>query len=925
MENMIRLSRQRFASMAAKCVSSPRGALVCLFWPLACLATGVLLWAAVEHEITAEQRAFERTISSDAVVIAGGFAQYLTRSIEQMDQVTMHIKYDWEKSHGGLQLGDLIARGLFTAPQFVRVSIADRNGRIVTTTAHRELAASVAGREYFRQHRNGISSVMHIAAPETDDLSGRSVIRFTRRLDTDDDEFDGIVIVSVEPDYFTAFYDGAGAGAAGLLAVVGDDGKLRASSIGATTYQLHAPALRRIPVLGRLDAGAFALNGGRWLDADWFADRDRRFLAWQTLSAYPLTVMVGLSEREHLQPYAQSWHTYRRAATWGYAALSVLAAVAAVVSRRLERKRRQARSVQAAYRLATESGEEGFFMLHPITAADGHIVDFGIMDCNERGAQLFGTTKADLLGRRLSANYSPEDFERMLTVYRHAMQVGSYREEVQYPSSTGSVKWMRRKLARSGGELAVTLRDITDAKQQERELIRLANTDELTGLPNRSWLTKFLASALERAGRDDASIALLFIDLDNFKNVNDAFGHAAGDALLCEAARRLQATLRPTDHVARLGGDEFTVVLHPLVSETDATGIAERIIDALSQPYQIAGGINQVGASVGISLYPRDGETAEALLKHADIAMYAAKTNAKGAYSFYRRELYESLKARVNMERALVEAIEVDQFVLHYQPRVDAASGKLLSLEALARWQHPQRGVVPPLEFIPLAESTGLIVKLGALVIEKACRQLSQWRAAGLPRVPISINVSAVQFHHGDIHDVLASSLERFGIGAESIELEITESAMLGDHAGIADKLTAIRRLGVKLAVDDFGTGYSSLSQLQLLDMDVLKVDRVFTAELGAKAEGEVLFKAIVSMAHALGMRVVAEGVETPVQAALLQRLGCDELQGYLIARPMPADGLEDFMRTAGNSHARLSTQAAREDGMFKHALATAG
>ncbi|HJW54540.1 MAG TPA: EAL domain-containing protein [Burkholderiaceae bacterium] len=892
---------RRLANKASRPALSRRTLLSCLLWLAVCAALGALPWIAVESMIANEQRAFDKAISTDAMSIAGGYAQYLTRSIEQMDQVTMHIKFDWEKSHGMLRLDDLVARGLFTAPQFVLVSIADRTGRIVTTTAHPEQSGSIAGHLYFQLHKNNISSALHIAPPEVDNLSGKTVIRFTRRLDANDDKFDGVVVLSVEPEYFSAFYDGPSVGNIDFLAAVGADGIPRSSRIGARSYTPTMPALRRIPAFGRQGAaGTFALNGGRWLDAEWFTDNERRFVGWQTLTAYPLTVMVGLSERERLLRYAQSWITYRRLAAWSSAMLVMSVLVAAFMAGRLARKKQQARSVQAAYRLATESGDEGFYMLHPLAAEDGLIMDFEIMDCNARGAALFDMTKAEFLGRRLSWNYSADDFSRTLVAYRRAMASGRYEEEVQYSSGSRSrMKWARRKIVRSGDALAVTLCDITEAKAQERELIRLANTDELTGLPNRAWLMKFLSTALEQAAQTDGALALLFIDLDRFKEVNDAFGHSAGDALLREAAQRLQSTLRPADHIARFGGDEFTVVLHPAGGESEAVRVAERIIQALGQPFQLAGGIDQIGASVGISLYPRDGDTAEALLKNADIAMYAAKAEGKGACCIYRQELYESIKARVGIERALAEALEVDQFILHYQPRIDAATGKLLSLEALVRWHHPQRGIVPPMEFIPLAESTGLIVRLGALVVEKTCRQLAQWRAQGLPLAPVSINVSAVQFHHGGIYDVLAACMERFRIGPEWIELEITESAMLGDHAGIAGKLAAIQALGIKLAVDDFGTGYSSLSQLQRLDMDVLKVDRIFTAELGKKAESIVLFKAIVSMAHALGMRVVAEGVETQQQAHLLRALGCDELQGYLISRPVPPGAVPALMHGA--------------------------
>jgi diguanylate cyclase (GGDEF)-like protein len=483
-------------------------------------------------------------------------------------------------------------------------------------------------------------------------------------------------------------------------------------------------------------------------------------------------------------------------------------------------------------------------------------------------------------------------------VYQKAYDTGAYREEVAFhaPGNSG-IQWIRRKIARSGDELAVTLRDISQAKLQEGELIRLASTDELTGLANRSSFISLLEEAIDEAAATNREIALLFIDLDRFKAVNDSFGHSSGDIVLRQAADRLRAALRPTDHVARLGGDEFTAILRQHGGDADVLRVADRILHALTQPYRVADTDMDIGASIGICVYPRDGDTAEQLLRHADIAMYAAKTGGRGGYCFYRQELYEELRKRMDIERELAEAIQDDQFELYYQPRIEAATGRLVSMEALLRWRHPERGIVPPLEFIPIAEGNGQIVKIGALVIRKACEQLAAWQAAGHAVVPVSVNVSAVQFQHSDIGDILATALRMSGVASDMVELEITESAMLGEHAAIVSRLSAMRRLGVKLAVDDFGTGYSSLAQLQRLDMDVLKVDRSFTAGIEDSHEGRILYRAIVSMAHALGMHVVAEGVETWAQARLLRDIGCDELQGYLISKPVPAEEATTFLR----------------------------
>jgi diguanylate cyclase (GGDEF)-like protein len=438
---------------------------------------------------------------------------------------------------------------------------------------------------------------------------------------------------------------------------------------------------------------------------------------------------------------------------------------------------------------------------------------------------------------------------------------------------------------------------LTEKKLYERELWRMANEDALTTLPNRHWLNNILPDALERARLAGNQLAVFFIDLDDFKNVNDTLGHAVGDSLLCEVAGRLRSVLRPNDYVVRLGGDEFTVILDPVDSIEDVTYVASRIIEVLREPFELLRGRNTIGTSIGITIFPRDGEDTETLLKNSDIAMYHAKAQGKGHFRFFQPELYENLKAKLDTERALVHALENNQFVLHYEPRICTFTGELRGLEALVRWQHPEHGLMLPSQFIPLAEDNGLILKLGEIVLEQACAQLVQWKKDGLKLVPLSINVSARQFNNGNIKSLFADTLARHGIPSEMLEIELTESSMMGDHSDVLEQLSAIKKMGIKLLVDDFGTGYSSLSLLQRLDMDVLKVDRSFTSDLGNSVEGEIFFNAIVSMAHALGMLVVAEGVETEQQLRILQSLSCDEIQGYFIARPVPAKEVPDLLR----------------------------
>jgi diguanylate cyclase (GGDEF)-like protein len=603
--------------------------------------------------------------------------------------------------------------------------------------------------------------------------------------------------------------------------------------------------------------------------------------------------LVGLSHQEGVAGAELYWRESRNTALLASACLMLLGALAAVFSARAAARRREQDEVRSAYRTATESANDGFYMAAAMRDRQGRIVDFKIVDCNERGAFFYGMQRNELVGNRLSLIDSGLFGEELVSTYRKAMESGFHEDDRRMPSDNRlNIRWGHRRIVRVGNGLAVTLQDVSERKAHEAQMERLANEDSLTGLPNRHWFLDFMPVAIAKARAAGSEFAILFIDLDEFKHVNDSQGHAVGDQLLKAAAQRLSALLRPTDHVVRFGGDEFIVFLDPYGGDAQVGAVAARIVAAFTSPFSIADDVQAVGASVGISVFPRDGTDAQTLIKHSDIAMYAGKSEGKGQFRFFDPALSATLQTKARLKHGLLEAIERQEFMLFYQPRVDTRTGELLSMEALLRWRHPELGMVAPGEFIPLAEASGLILRIGEMVIDMACAQLAAWQREGAALVPVSINVSPKQFKRGGVKQHLTAALERHAVPAALLEVEITESAMMGDQEEIIAELAAIRSLGIKLHVDDFGTGYSSLSQLQRLKMDVLKVDRAFTAELGISREGRVFFQAIVSMAHALEMSVVAEGVETEQQLAILQALDCNEVQGYFIARPMPADDM---------------------------------
>ena len=437
---------------------------------------------------------------------------------------------------------------------------------------------------------------------------------------------------------------------------------------------------------------------------------------------------------------------------------------------------------------------------------------------------------------------------------------------------------------------------LDERKAYEVELHHQATHDALTGLPNRHLLGDRTAQCLAQAKRADQRLAMLFLDLDRFKLINDSCGHGVGDALLEAVALRLQATTRDSDTVARFGGDEFVIMLPALAQLEDAGNVAQKVIAAFAKPFAVGGQELHVTASIGLSIYPEDGDNSETLLKHADAAMYRAKEQGGNGLQFYAREMGALAEERVTLQNALCRALERQEFELHYQPQVDLMSGRIRGVEALIRWRRPGVGLVAPDRFISLAEETGLIVPIGEWVLRTACAQAVVWQAAGYRDLPMAVNLSARQFRQQDmaalVHDVLAET----GLDAQHLELELTESVLMKDPDLVAQTLRQLKAIGVRLSLDDFGTGYSSLSYLKRFPIDVVKIDRAFVRDVTVSADDAALARAIIAMARSLNMSTVAEGVETLGQLSFLIRNHCDAMQGYHFSRALPADEMSALL-----------------------------
>jgi predicted signal transduction protein with EAL and GGDEF domain len=461
-------------------------------------------------------------------------------------------------------------------------------------------------------------------------------------------------------------------------------------------------------------------------------------------------------------------------------------------------------------------------------------------------------------------------------------------------------------------QLSGTIQDVTELKEAEQRIHNLAYYDGTTGLPNRHFFMERLQQSLAHARRYHRQLGVLSLDLDQFKRINDTLGHKAGNELLIAVSGRLSGVVRGSDLVshedgapgsgveavetiARLDGDEFSLLIAELAHYHDAAKVARRLLDELRKPFGVAGQEVFVSASIGLALYPLDGEDGETLIKNAGAAMHFAKDQGRDNYQFYSRAMNATALEKLSLESQLRKALERDELLLHFQPKLSAITGAVAGVEALIRWKHPELGMVPPSQFIPVAEETGLIVAIGDWVLETACRQNQAWQKAGYPPVHVAVNIASPHFRQGGLMDSVARALRETGLGPEWLELEVTESMLMQgvDAQGVdltLDTLFKLKDMGVRLAIDDFGTGYSSLAYLKRFPLDTLKIDRSFVKDLPRDAEDAAIAKAIIAMAHSLRLAVVAEGVETDQQLAFLRQHGCDLVQGFLFSRPVPAE-----------------------------------
>jgi len=556
--------------------------------------------------------------------------------------------------------------------------------------------------------------------------------------------------------------------------------------------------------------------------------------------------------------------------------------------------RRQAEEARLQLSAIVESSDD---------AIVGNSLDGTILTWNNGAERIYGYTAEEAVGRSIAMLAPPERAREVMVMlgkiglgerveHYETCRVRKDGSPIQVSLTVSPVK---DATGRTVGASAIA-RDITERKKAEEEVRRLAFHDTLTDLPNRLLFQDRLAVAIAQARRSRTHVAVIFVDLDGFKRINDSLGHSAGDDLLRRVADRIRSCLREADTVARFGGDEFVVLVPGIASSDDAERIGDKLLKAMRTPFGIDRRKLEVTASLGISVYPGDGRDGRTLLRNADRAMYRAKEGGRDNLQLYKAALSPVALERLALERQLRDAMGQGDLVVHYQPFVDLESGEIRGAEALIRWQHPSLGLLEPSEFVSLAESSGLIVPIGRWILRTACEQARSWRTRGHPGLRIAVNLSSREFLQPDLVETVRETLRTVGLDSTSLDLEITESSALHNPERVVDTLSDLRSLGVTIAMDDFGTGYSSLSHLRSLPIDRLKIDQSFVRDVASHRGDAAIATAVIAMAHSLEMSVVAEGVETVPQLAFLRARRCDEMQGYLVSRPLPPDRFTEFL-----------------------------
>lgn len=850
-----------------------------------------LVWGGLCFHLNVERDAAERAAVHNSSNLARAFEQHLSRTIGEIDRSLRVMRKHYVLYPEGFDFRDwLHSSGLFD-DQIAQVAIIGPDGflKLSSVDSAAPLSVDLSDREHFRIHINAEDDDLFVSKPFIGRRSEKWSIQFTRRIEHADGSFGGVIGAIVDPNYFAQFYSSVDIGAEGHIRIVGTDGIVRAMGGG-----IAEP-------LGRDLSGTTLFKRYAKEPTGWFytsstlSDHIPRLLTYRAVKDYPLIITIGLSKNEIFGGVDLKQRTY----TIGAMALSALIMIITwnVLRGRmaLQRMSDEFRTQNQRFDMALRNMIQGLCMFN---------AEKQLVVCNDRYAKMYqlppellkiGTPHKDIIAHRvlhgiLKGEKSDAGVQQKISALS-ALPPDTRSIRID-ELTNGRLICVTREPMEGGGWVA-THEDVTEQRLSEAQIIYMAQHDAMTDLPNRALLRERLERALEGNRHGDRRLAVIMLDLDQFKVVNDSFGHPVGDTLLKAVAERLRSCVRDTATIARLGGDEFAIVESMTDPLIEASTLAERINSTLGEPFDLGDHQVIIGASIGIAISPDDGTDPDQLLKNADLALYRSKSTGRSTYHFFEPEMDQLMRSRRDLERELRNALANDEFELYYQPVVNLESDEISGCEALLRWHHPKRGMILPSEFIPVAEEMGLIVPIGEWVLRKACAEAATWPA----HLRIAVNVSPAQFKSPALVPVIVSALAISGIAPQRFELELTESVMFQDPEAAFATLGQLHGLGVRIALDDFGTGYSSLSFLQNFPLDKIKIDRSFVKRLADDSEdSRAVARAVVRLAATLGKTTTAEGVETKEILEIVRAEGCTEMQGYYFSPPQPSAVIAGFL-----------------------------
>lgn len=868
---------------------------------LAVVVLNLVLMSFAAWALVQSRQQFEGAASATVSNLAQLMEHDILASIRLVDLALQTVASEVERQapgDGARRLNQLIEQQRARVPELDGLRLANAEGLMTHGTGvDATNRISIADRGYFQQLRSQPQAGLVIGQPVQGRVSGKWGISLARAVRQADGRFAGVVVGTVPLTYFIAQFLPLQVGTQGSFALFDADFRLivrhpEPEGAAALAGMFFGSEELRERIRGGRASGTYKATS--------VVDQVERISSFRQIPDTRLYLVLGMGAADYLEGWYQE---VVKAITIVLLFVVVSLGVAVLVQRAWRRQAAALQALEQANRTLEAEKQLNQTIVRSSPFAIYTRDRYGVVTAwNPAAEKLFGWRAEQIVGKPLLT--VPAGRERETKALRDRVLAGEsiFDVEIRRQRKDGTLFDLSTTLAplrdASGavtGYLAIAS-DISERKASEKRIEFLAYRDVLTGLPNRLLLLDRFSQAMHHADRTGSQIALLFLDLDNFKTINDSLGHAVGDALLKEIAQRLLDCMRESDTISRQGGDEFLVVLPDLQGMDAITPVLQKIRDQLQLPFEFDGHELTTSASIGIALYPDDGRDFETLLKKADTAMYQAKDAGRNGYRFFDAQMNVAAVEHLRLKSGLRRALERGEFELHYQPQIELASGRVVGVEALLRWDHPELGMIPPVRFIPVAEDSGLIVPIGEWVIQQACRQAAVWQSAGLPDLVMAVNLSAVEFKRGDVEHKVTRALQDSGLDPRRLELELTESVLIHNTEQVLTTVQRLKRLGVTLSIDDFGTGYSSLSYLKRFEVDKLKIDRSFVRDLATDEDDAAIIRAIIQMARSLSLRTIAEGVEDADLLDRLQAFGCDEAQGYCYARPMPAASFADFV-----------------------------